>query len=184
MTGFNNNIKFVPVAPKTYEVRYVENKQSGLSPAARNKVISRSGSNYLSERVGEINPGYGPVTNGQNCKKEARFEVNTILTNENYFLAYDLDNSLRLHAVFLVASGKTKDQDFSAIQRRIDEFKSGRLKVYKYKDSSRNKDSVERTEECIKYEAYFEIGLENAIKELKKAPHYDDYVQRYNLSKP
>jgi hypothetical protein len=32
MTEFNNNNKFVPNTPKTYEVRYVENKgQSGLS---------------------------------------------------------------------------------------------------------------------------------------------------------
>src|SRR5437660_640365 len=27
MTGFNNNNKLVPTAPKTYEVRYLENKE-------------------------------------------------------------------------------------------------------------------------------------------------------------
>ena len=59
-----NNNKFVPVAPKTYEVKYVENKQSGLSPAARNKVINRSGSDYLSSRATIINPGYGPGIDG------------------------------------------------------------------------------------------------------------------------
>ena len=61
MTKFYNNIKFVPSTPKTYEVKYVESKPSGLSSAARSKVINRSGGNYQSERVGEINPGYGPV---------------------------------------------------------------------------------------------------------------------------
>jgi len=44
------------------EVRYVENKQSGLSPAARTKVFNRSGSNYVSERVTMINPIYGPTS--------------------------------------------------------------------------------------------------------------------------
>jgi len=61
MTKLDN--KFVLTAPKTYEVKYVENqnKQSKLSSAARSKVISRNGSNYLSERTGEINPSYGPM---------------------------------------------------------------------------------------------------------------------------
>ncbi|RHZ36419.1 hypothetical protein [endosymbiont GvMRE of Glomus versiforme] len=56
------NDKFISVTPKTYEVKYVENenKQSGLSPAARAKVINRSGSNYLSERATVNNPSYGP----------------------------------------------------------------------------------------------------------------------------
>jgi len=65
MTEFNNNNnKFVSQTPKTYEVRYVENenKQSKLSPAARNKIINKSGSNYLSEKFGEINPVYGPAS--------------------------------------------------------------------------------------------------------------------------
>jgi len=62
MTGFNNNGKFVPSTPKTYEVKYVENKQSGLSPAARNKVINRSSSNYLSE-----SKDYGPCIT-KNCR--------------------------------------------------------------------------------------------------------------------
>ena len=68
MTGINNNNKFVLSTPKTYEVKYVENenKQSKLSPAARNKVINRSGSNYLSE-----SGGYGPCfkyfSNECNC---------------------------------------------------------------------------------------------------------------------
>ena len=53
--------QFVPVAPKTYEVRYVEIKQSPLSPAARSKVIRKWGGNYVSERAGEVNPGYGPM---------------------------------------------------------------------------------------------------------------------------
>jgi len=58
MTGFNNNNKFVPVAPKTYtviELRDQQVKKSPLSVAARNKVVNYSGSNYLSENQG----GYG-----------------------------------------------------------------------------------------------------------------------------
>jgi hypothetical protein len=67
--------QFVPMAPKTYEVRYVENeiKQSPLSPVARAKIINRSGSNYVSERANEVNPGYGPCKNtscGCFCSKE------------------------------------------------------------------------------------------------------------------
>jgi hypothetical protein len=56
-----DNLNYVPSTPKTYEVRYIENKKSSLSPAARSKVINTSGSNYLSERTGEINPSYGPM---------------------------------------------------------------------------------------------------------------------------
>jgi len=44
------------------EVRYVENKQSGLSPVARTKVVNRSGSNYVSERATITNPSYGPAS--------------------------------------------------------------------------------------------------------------------------
>jgi hypothetical protein len=53
MTKFDN--KFVSSTPKTYEVKYVENKQTKLSPAARSKVINKSGSNYLSG-----SQSYGP----------------------------------------------------------------------------------------------------------------------------
>lgn len=63
MTKFYNEIKFVPSVPKTYEVKYVENKSNGLSPAARNKVINRSGSNYLSSWSDtdiDETVGYGP----------------------------------------------------------------------------------------------------------------------------
>jgi len=58
MTKFEN--KFVPVTPKTYEVKYIENKQSGLSPAARAKVIKMHSSDYLSSRATIVNPNYGP----------------------------------------------------------------------------------------------------------------------------
>lgn len=63
------DIKFVPVAPKTYEVRYVENKQSGLSPAARNKVIKMHGSDYLSSRATITSPSYGPGVDGAEVSK-------------------------------------------------------------------------------------------------------------------
>jgi len=63
MTGFNNNnIKFVPTAPKTFQVLELRDQQqqlvkkSPLSAAARSKVINRSGSNYLSE-----SEEYGPL---------------------------------------------------------------------------------------------------------------------------
>jgi hypothetical protein len=62
MTKFDN--KFVPQAPKTFQVLELRDQQqeqqqpvkkSPLSPAARNKVVNRSGSSYLSEKE-----GYGP----------------------------------------------------------------------------------------------------------------------------
>jgi len=64
MTKFDN--KFVPVAPKTFQVLELRDQQqeqqpvkkSPLSAAARNKVINRSGSNYLSESK----EGYGPCS--------------------------------------------------------------------------------------------------------------------------
>ncbi|RHZ36783.1 hypothetical protein [endosymbiont GvMRE of Glomus versiforme] len=62
--------KFVPTAPKTYEVRYVENenKVSGLSPAARAKVINRSGSNYISGNQEGFGPCYRQIDYGDcNC---------------------------------------------------------------------------------------------------------------------
>lgn len=79
MTKFDN--KFVPTAPKTYEVKYVENenKQSKLSPAARIKAINRSGSNYLSE-----NEGYGPMPN-DGCQPVAKYDISLSLTGEYSF---------------------------------------------------------------------------------------------------
>ena len=62
-------IKFVPSTPKTYEVRYVENKPSGLSPAARNKVIKMHGSDYLSSRATINSPSYGPGIDGAETTK-------------------------------------------------------------------------------------------------------------------
>jgi|SRR3954454_22534963 hypothetical protein len=58
MTEFNN--KFVPVAPKTFQVlelRDQQIKKSPLSVAARSKIINRSGSNYVGEKE-----GYGPCS--------------------------------------------------------------------------------------------------------------------------
>lgn len=64
----DNNLKYVPSVPKTYEVRYVENKQSGLSLAARQKVVNRSGGNYMSFRTNIANPSYGPGIDNPNTK--------------------------------------------------------------------------------------------------------------------
>ena len=63
MTKFDN--KFVPSTPKTFQVLELRDQQqeqqlvkkSPLSAAARNKVVNRSGSNYLSE-----SKGYGPCS--------------------------------------------------------------------------------------------------------------------------
>jgi len=60
MTEFNNN-KYVPKAPKTFQVVELKEatiKRSSLSAAARAKVVQRYGSNYLSENQ----EGYGPCT--------------------------------------------------------------------------------------------------------------------------
>jgi len=62
----NENNKFIPKAPEQYivcELKDQQVKKSPLSPAARSKVISKSGSNYLSPwtetEIGEP-IGYGP----------------------------------------------------------------------------------------------------------------------------
>ena len=104
MTDFNNNNKFVPTAPKTYEVRYLENKQSGLSPAARAKVIKMHGSNYLSENQG----GYGPCsTCGVSSKP---FKLNMDLRNcagdHLYGSASNTDEAMNESALILQGSGK------------------------------------------------------------------------------
>jgi hypothetical protein len=84
MTKFNN--KFVPVAPKTFQVLELRDQQqqvkkSNLSVAARNKVINRSGSNYLSPWMDigiDEAIGYGPMARYcTSCKaeKSSRAEV-------------------------------------------------------------------------------------------------------------
>jgi hypothetical protein len=73
MTKFDN--KFVPSTPKTYTVSELRDtqqpvKKSSLSAAARSKVVSRSGSNYLSE-----NQGYGPCYVCSKPEKETYLKV-------------------------------------------------------------------------------------------------------------
>jgi len=63
----NENNKFIPKAPEQYTVCELKDqvvKKSPLSPAARSKVIDKTGSNYISSwtetNIGEA-IGYGPV---------------------------------------------------------------------------------------------------------------------------
>jgi len=63
------NIKFVPVAPKTFQVVELKEQQikkSPLSAAARSKVVQSYGGNYVSERINDLVPTYGPC-NDYNC---------------------------------------------------------------------------------------------------------------------
>jgi len=99
----------------------------------------------------------------------------------DYYLAYD---GGACPAIFEAAHGVIKDRDFSGIQKRIDDFKSGKLQVWKYKDSSKNKSRIERTAECSKFEGYFEASLENALKELKKASDYGSVIHYYDFVRP
>lgn len=68
MKKFYNEIKFVPSTPKTFQVLELRGQQqqpvkkSGLSAAARSKIVNRSGSNYLSENQS----AYGPCES-QDC---------------------------------------------------------------------------------------------------------------------
>jgi len=160
------NDKDLKYTPKTYEQFILEEQsleQKDLYPDLGYGDISSS-------------KGYGPMetkttsADNKGCSNPATFEVNTFTTGD-YFMA-SWNGQVYSIAICTVASGKVKDQDFSGIQKRINDLKSGKLKVYKYKDSSRSLNSVERTEECIKFEAYFEASLENALKELKKGRHY------------
>jgi len=76
MTGFNNNNKFIPNTPKTFQVLELRDQQqpvkkSPLSAAAKSKVVNKSGSNYLSPWANtdiSEKEGYGPCTWGcSNC---------------------------------------------------------------------------------------------------------------------
>ena len=64
-----NTDKFIPKIEKTYQVQELEVKQIRLSPAARSKIINKSGSNYQSVRATTINyPSYGPCKwDNPNC---------------------------------------------------------------------------------------------------------------------
>jgi hypothetical protein len=149
----DNNLNYVPSTPKTYEVRYLENKQSSLSPAARTKVINCSGSNYVSERTSLINPGYGPMPNnssnpfsltitisGDNDYKPA-FEVSgtTFSTytlnslDEARELAIRLDNFVGIVKIVDTKNNNRRDMDFEkevkkAIEEKISEFEKEDLK--------------------------------------------------------
>ena len=182
-------IKLVPSTPKTYEVRYLENKQSGLSPAAKAKVINKSGSNYLSPwadtDLGEA-IGYGPteekkveVAWSKGCSNPSTFEVNIFLEGD-YVLA---SSDGKTFVYPRVASGKIKDQDFSEIRKTINELKSGEIKVWKGR-GTKTTAKRERTEECIKYEGYFEAKLEEAIEEIKKKPHYGNCCHAFTYTRP
>jgi len=60
--------KFIPKAERTYQVQELEVKQFELSPAARSKIINKSGSNYQSIKASINNPGYGPCKwDNPNC---------------------------------------------------------------------------------------------------------------------
>ena len=165
----NKDLKYTP---KTYEQFVLEEQnltnQQDLYPELDYEDISYS-------------KGYGPMESkkmqsdgNKCCTTEAAYVINIIL-NEDYVLTFS-DGSLTVPSE--VASGKIKGKDFSAIQKKIDKFKNGDLKVFKGKRAPR-----ERTAECIKYEGYFEASLENSIKELKKKEDYGPtYV--YNFTKP
>ena len=69
MTGFNDNSKFIPNIPKTFQVLELKEQQikkSPLSAAARSKVVQRYGSNYLSENQ-EYGPCFASFSNDCNC---------------------------------------------------------------------------------------------------------------------
>jgi hypothetical protein len=115
MTKFDN--KFVPGTPKTYEVRYLEseNKQSKLSPAARGKVVNFSGSNYVSERVNDLVPTYGPCTRSD-CthsfylKLTIGYEGN-FGANGYYFARSSSNNSITAITHYSIGQAKeTRDQ--------------------------------------------------------------------------
>lgn len=98
----NKSLNYVPKI-QTYEVRYLENKQSGLSPAARQKIIDCSGSNYVSKNQA----GYGPCKNTL-CGCGCSSEICTCLTAEASLYKEDRF-SLNNHSV----SGKPSSNKLS-----------------------------------------------------------------------
>jgi len=86
MTGFNNNNKFIPNTPKTFQVLELRDQQqpvkkSPLSAAAKSKAVNKSGSNYLSPWANtdiSEKEGYGPCLKG-NCN----FSITATLVDRN-----------------------------------------------------------------------------------------------------
>lgn len=178
-----NEIKFVPVAPKIYEVRYVENenqevKVSPLSAAARSKVINKSGSNYVSENQ-EV---YGPcpektihyVTYTQGCMTtKADFNVYIGLGGD---FSFYMSRGLRAIMPIIEAKVEDKDKEIPRIQSVIDDLKNG--KIYIAQGASE-----ERNEQCIKYEGYFESKLEEVIEKINEMGVYD-LSRNFYVTKP
>ena len=77
----NNNLIPTNKAPieTVYELKNYEIKKSSLSPAARSKVINKSGSNYVSESKSD----YGPCS-GSFCPHSSSFYVRINLDAVNY----------------------------------------------------------------------------------------------------
>jgi hypothetical protein len=76
--------------------------------------------------------GYGPMetkklesAGNRGCSNKSTFRVCTIVRGD-YYLAYD---GGACPAIFEAAHGVIEDRDFSGIQKRIDDFKSGKLQV-------------------------------------------------------
>jgi len=172
MTGFNDNGKFVPSTPKTFQVlelrdQQQEVKRSNLSVVARSKVINRSGSNYVSERTGEVNLGYGPMPN-DDCKQVAEYNIYLSLTEKYSFKQSGVSfTSCKI-------SGKVKDE-IDNVRNWLRKLESGEITIV-------NKDS-KRDSDCILYEDSIKISLRNEISVLEKTDHYG-YSRGLSISKP
>jgi hypothetical protein len=149
----DNNLNYVPSTPKTYEVRYLENKQSSLSPAARTKVINCSGSNYVSERTSLINPGYGPMPNdscNSNAGKET-LEVNLTLKN-GYSFKQGSSN---------FSSCKIKGEGTSEVQSWLRQLEDGKITI--------NDSKSKREQDCINYEDSVKADLRSVLTKFEKS---------------
>ena len=153
-----------------------EVKTSKLSPAAKKKIVNNG--SYISFRVGITNPSYGPMPDDHGCPQKASFEVSMYCTGD--YVVTNGDGTLFMMPD--IASGDIIDKNFSGIQKRIDDLKSGKVKVYKGKDTSHNA-KREHTEECAKYEGWFQAQLENALENLKTANVYGSSIS-YTFIKP
>ena len=116
----NNNNKYIPKAPETFQVAYLETnqevKKSPLSPAARSKVIRKWGGGYVSENQ----ESYGPCSTCGVSNKT--FKINMDLRNaigsHRYGSASNTDEAMNEAAAILRGDRSWKGDDGDGCFRR------------------------------------------------------------------
>ena len=149
------NIKFIP---KTFQVS--ENKQPVLSPSARAKVINRSGSSYVSERITAINPSYGPMPNNSSNS----FSITITVSGDRYYIPMFETCGAKFSTCTLDSVDKAREW-----ARKLG---NGEVKIV---DTGHNNERQTDTEKEIKK------GIEEIISEFEKADLKEGEARGYKI---